>query len=356
MKKIRLIVQEQGRGRLVKPNRIFILPVLLLAVVSCQYIEQGTQNETVRTTSAEAQDTELQETGTEITVVSIRDMTPADAALPDVEEPFWEDERYLYIFGNPISEYVTVEYSDGSTQNVKEALADGTVGINDLDRFCIKYYADKKEMESPIGYGSEVTAFNNIRELICRIESGTLHGTEQEIYDAHGCDTDALRELTGMDDGYSEFLVEWCGGLNYSICYQKDEQVIAFTPFYTREQFEQSLSGMDTYESLAENELIRNLVKTESETDEGIMYACTYDTGKVKGLRSTYHDTIGDDGIRRIVTNRYGADGENISGSVYVVDEEIPFHCSVSGFEADMDFAKQLETKFAAEELLHDEN
>ena len=60
--------------------------------------------------------------------------------------------------------------------------------------------------------------------------------------------------------------------------------------------------------------------------------------------------TIGDDGIRRIVTNRYGADGENISGSVYVYDEEIPFHCTVSGFAADMDFAKRLETKLILEE------
>lgn len=413
--------------------RIFILLALLLAVVSCQHIEQGTQTETVSTPPAAAQDTELQETGTEIKVVSICDTTPTDAVFPDVEEPFWEDERYLYIFSNPISEYVTVEYSDGSMQNVKEALtdghivitdldaygisyftepmliediiyhadrggaedalepffkddtyiysfpsirsdvvivyykdgtekpikealADGTVRISDLDWFSIKYYADKREMESPIGYGSEVTAFNNIREMIHQIESGTLSWTAQEIYDAHGCDTGALLELTGMDDGYSESLVEWCGGMNYSIYYQKDEQVIAFTPFYTREQFEQSLSGMDTWESLAENELILNLVKTDLDTEEGIMYECTYDTDKVKGLRNTYHDTTGEDGIRSIVTNWYGADGEHISGSVYVYDEEIPFQCLVSGFEADMGFAKRLVTKLVLKEFGYYEN
>ena len=60
--------------------RIFILLALLLAVVSCQHIEQGTQTETVSTPPAAAQDTELQETGTEITVVSIRNTTPTDAA------------------------------------------------------------------------------------------------------------------------------------------------------------------------------------------------------------------------------------------------------------------------------------
>ena len=182
--------------------------------------------------------------------------------------------------------------------------------------------------------------------MIRQIENGELNWADQEIYNAHGCDIAELRELTGMDENFSEFLVEWCGGLNFSIYYQKDDRNIAFMPFYTQEAFEQSLSGMDTYESLAENELILNLVKTDLDTEEGIMYACTYDTSKVKGLRMTYHDTIGEDGIRRIVTNQYNTNGKHDYGSIYTFDEEVPFCCVVRGFEADMEFAMRLGTKY----------
>jgi len=339
-----------------KPNRLLLLSALLLTLVSCQSTEQAAYTETKSTPSAAVQNIEPHETATEITVVSIRDTTPKDMELPDAEEPFWEDASYIYIFANPISEYVTVEYSDGSTQNVKEALTNGMAGTSDLDRFGIQYYKDEKEPQTPCDYGSGVEAFDSVREMIRQIENGTMGWTAQEIYNAHGCDTGALRELTGIDDGFSEFLVEWCGGLNYSIYYHKDEQVIVFTPFYTKEQLVQSLSGLDTWESLAENKRILNLVKTDSETEDGILYECTYDTDKVKGLRNTYHDTTGTDGIRRIVSNWYGAAGEHISGSIYIYNEEIPFQCLISGFEADMDFAKQLGTKHILTESDHYEN
>ena len=68
--------------------------------------------------------------------------------LPDVEEPFFEDERYIYIFGNPISQYVIVEYTDGSTENVKEALENGHIHITDLDKYSIHYFAEPKFIEN----------------------------------------------------------------------------------------------------------------------------------------------------------------------------------------------------------------
>ncbi len=59
---------------------------------------------------------------------------------------FFEDEEYLYYFGlSPMHQYIIVEYSDGTTQNVKEALEDGNITIEDLDRFCIEYMKEPKD-------------------------------------------------------------------------------------------------------------------------------------------------------------------------------------------------------------------
>ena len=54
---------------------------------------------------------------------------------------FYKDEEYYYYLPySRMSEYVIVEYSDGTTQNIKEALEAGNITIADLDRFNIEYY------------------------------------------------------------------------------------------------------------------------------------------------------------------------------------------------------------------------
>ncbi len=62
----------------------------------------------------------------------------------DVLDYFWEDLEYNYCFSNPMSDYVIVEYNDGSTENIKQALTAGRAGVSDLDRFDIPYYAEPK--------------------------------------------------------------------------------------------------------------------------------------------------------------------------------------------------------------------
>lgn len=110
--------------------RIIIMVLLLICLVSCRGENANVDNA--------AQESEIRE------LVAITDNTPQGAALPNVEEPFYKDDSYIYIFGNPISEYVIVEFSDRSTQNVKEALADGNITIGDLDTFGIHYFAEPK--------------------------------------------------------------------------------------------------------------------------------------------------------------------------------------------------------------------
>lgn len=216
--------------------------------------------------------------------------------------------------------------------------------------------AETDTVTPPVGYGSEVTAFNSIREMIEKINNGDLSAGDQKIFDAYGCDTAQLLELTGMDEGFSELSVEWCGGLNYCINYGKDGQIIAFDPYYTDEQFNSALSGLESWDNLLKNELLLNLEKTDLPTDEGFMYECTFDTAVVTGQRKTYHEFTGTDGIQRIVTNWYGADGNPISGQIYILDGHVPFSCYVFGFEADMELAKRLGTKHVLNENTAAEN
>lgn len=88
-------------------------------------------------------------TGVEIEIESITNNSNG-MDLNDVEEPFFEDDSYIYIFGNPISQYVIVKYTNGSTENVKEALEHGHIQITDLDKYNINYYAESKLVENII--------------------------------------------------------------------------------------------------------------------------------------------------------------------------------------------------------------
>jgi len=63
----------------------------------------------------------------------------------DAVDTFYTDEDYKYSFPNwDMHKYVIVEYEDGITQNVKEALEAGCITIADLDIFNIEY------LKSPI--------------------------------------------------------------------------------------------------------------------------------------------------------------------------------------------------------------
>ena len=81
----------------------------------------------------------------EITVVAIENRYNKDH-INDALEPFYHDDEWVYSFGNPISGYVYVVYSDGTEQKIKEALAEGRVDITILDEFEFLYY--KHEMKA----------------------------------------------------------------------------------------------------------------------------------------------------------------------------------------------------------------
>ncbi len=80
---------------------------------------------------------------TAVFVTDIVDATKTgDIDCSDAEEPFYSDGEYTYIFSCIKSQHVTVYYSDGTSENVVDALDSGRIGIKELDRFGIDYFKD----------------------------------------------------------------------------------------------------------------------------------------------------------------------------------------------------------------------
>jgi len=67
-----------------------------------------------------------------------------DFSCAAVMERFYEDDKYAYSFSCMKSDYVVVVYEDKTEVTVKEALKEGKIKIEDLDKFDIKYYKSEK--------------------------------------------------------------------------------------------------------------------------------------------------------------------------------------------------------------------
>ena len=59
-------------------------------------------------------------------------------------ETLYMDENYIYILGLYKPEEIIVTYTDGTTQNIKEAFEDKNVEIADLDKYEVKYIKQEK--------------------------------------------------------------------------------------------------------------------------------------------------------------------------------------------------------------------
>lgn len=83
-------------------------------------------------------------TGDAYKVMKIVDETPEDIDMIQVVEDFYEDDKYVYSFGVPKSQYIKVYYINGGMENIKIALDRGHIDISELDRFDIKYFKTRK--------------------------------------------------------------------------------------------------------------------------------------------------------------------------------------------------------------------
>lgn len=79
-------------------------------------------------------------------VIEIVDTTKdiEDFACAEVLEQFYEDEIYRYYYSCIKSEYIIVKYENGYEQTVANALKYGTINIDDLDLYNIKYIKEEK--------------------------------------------------------------------------------------------------------------------------------------------------------------------------------------------------------------------
>lgn len=68
--------------------------------------------------------------------------------FPAVEEVFYNDRLYDYIFGCPKSAYIVVKFSDGTSLPLVEALERGAVLPDHLDKYGIPYHKEKVGVET----------------------------------------------------------------------------------------------------------------------------------------------------------------------------------------------------------------
>ena len=82
----------------------------------------------------EESSTDIEESTKKVTYI----LTP-EQVIDAIPEVFYEDDEYRYEFPITQSILVIVYYSDGTTQNLPEALESGNITIEDLGRFSIPY-------------------------------------------------------------------------------------------------------------------------------------------------------------------------------------------------------------------------
>ena len=114
-------------------KKLLVILICILALTSCEKKE-------VITCYATTPD-EIKESA--VTVTDIVDATKnGDIDCAEAEEVFYTDGEYSYVFSCIKSQHVTVYYSDGTSENVVDALDSGRIGIEELDRFGISYFKD----------------------------------------------------------------------------------------------------------------------------------------------------------------------------------------------------------------------
>lgn len=66
-----------------------------------------------------------------------------DFVCMDILEEIYRDEKYVYSLPCLKSEYIVVKYENNNTENIKEALKNKHIKIEELDNYNIKYYRNE---------------------------------------------------------------------------------------------------------------------------------------------------------------------------------------------------------------------
>ena len=144
--------------------------------------------ELLSTAQLEFKDGCIQVAGEAVPRIAIGDITdPTDNpnfAYDTAVEKIFEDENYNYYIGGLYSGNIIVHYTDGSEEDIVNALIAGRAIIDDLDKFGIQYWAEPKPKEfsieentvSEIGRGAlkaaVVLSDEDAAKLLSLVESG----------------------------------------------------------------------------------------------------------------------------------------------------------------------------------------
>ncbi len=177
---------------------------LALSLCSCLNTDAGTESGKQETSENNDVNTDISENNDENKEVV--DITVTKVSESDVEERFYEDDIYIYSFGNPQSDYTIVKYSDGSEQRLVDALREENIKITDLDTFGIKYFTEIKPVDDPeLSYEVQQTNDYNIpTDLLPMIEAVELVivGTYDGTVSTYATETGQIYSIGRVSDFY----------------------------------------------------------------------------------------------------------------------------------------------------------
>lgn len=111
-------------------------------------IKKALKDEYITITDLDAFGVEYRVVPKEYVVQKVIDWTKIEERnVVDQTENFYSDDNYNYWFSSTLSPHIIVYYKNGTTQNIKDALAEGHIIIANLDTFGIEYQKDLKPKE-----------------------------------------------------------------------------------------------------------------------------------------------------------------------------------------------------------------
>ena len=94
--------------------------------------------------AVELDDKKNYESTLEIKSIQDESIGRTDLVFAQALEKFYEDDNFEYFYSCIKSSYVTVTYTNGTKETVKDALANGNITIQDVNKYGIKYYKERK--------------------------------------------------------------------------------------------------------------------------------------------------------------------------------------------------------------------
>ena len=94
--------------------------------------------------AVELDDKKSNENKLEIKSIQDESIGRTDLVFAQALEKFYEDDNFEYFYSCIKSSYVTVTYTNGTKETVKDALANGNITIQDVNKYGIKYYKERK--------------------------------------------------------------------------------------------------------------------------------------------------------------------------------------------------------------------